>query len=245
VAGVVEHPLALGVEARGGLLQAAVEAVELEQPPLQPLARARPLPQRREVLAPTAQDLGHALQHDPVTVELGSQLRGAGHDQLGGASRHIGVGRGDVVAVGPLRGVPDAGDDGDRAGEHRAAQPLVVEGDEVAHAAAAAGEHDDVHRVDVLQVRERRDDGVHRAHALNERGAVDDVHARPALAQRLDDVCPGVGVPRSDDADAAREAGQRAPRPHHEAVGGELVQRGLLAGEQLALAGEADGVDVQ
>src|SRR5262249_16555901 len=142
-------------------------------------------------------------------------------------------------------GVPDAGDDRDLAGEDRAAQPLVVEGDEVAHPAAAAGDDDDVDAVDVLRVRERGDDGVHGAHALNQRRAVDDVDGRPALAQRLDDVVPGVGVPSGDDADAPRKPRHRPARPGDQALGGELVQGRLLSGQQLALAGQADGVDVQ
>jgi len=137
--------------------------------------------------------------------------------------------------------VADCGDYRRAAGEHRPAQPLVVEGDEVLDVPTAAGDDDDVDERVSVEAGERVDDFERRAEALYGGGAGDDACGREAVAQRLGDILEAMGVLGGDDADCAREARQpwaalRVAQP----LPSEPSEQLLPAAEKLALTRELD-----
>ena len=131
-------------------------------------------------------------------------------DDLGGGGRRRRAPVGDEVGDRGVGLVADGGDDGHAAGEDRARDELVVERPELLdRAAAAAGDdHVDVAaRVELLDGADDAGDGVG---ALHGRRRKHDLGEGPAALEHVADVVEdGAGL-RRDDADAAREARQRA-----------------------------------
>src|SRR5262249_19706481 len=101
-------------------------------------------------------------------------------------------------------------DDGDRAGEDRAGDDLLVEGPQVFERSAAAP---DDHHVDAAEAgragvdaANRRGDLGRRAVALHADVVHADVHAGVAAADGLQDVADRRALDAGDDGDAPREA---------------------------------------
>ena len=168
-------------------------------------------------------------------VADGALCRLGGHGRAGGR---------DVVAVGTILRVPDAGDDRDLACEDCAAQALVVERDEVGDRTTTSREDDHVDAAHSLQAGERVNDRAHRFHSLDGGGADDDVLRGKALAQMPNDVHHGVGASSGHDSDTTWESPQRlAPARVTEPVGLEAGQCLRAPAQQLSLARVLDGVD--
>ena len=79
-----------------------------------------------------------------------------------------------------VRLVPDRRDDRGEASRYRSAQRLVGERQQVLHAAAASGQHDDVHRGVSVEHSECLDDLTHRQRTLHRDVADPKLHRGPA-----------------------------------------------------------------
>ena len=148
----------------------------------------------------------------------------ASRSGLAAAAAAVGVGRaqvGDEVGDREVGLVAHAAHDGDRGGGDRARHHLLVEGPQVLEAAAAAA--DDQH---VALARARWPRSIARAicaagaFALHLGRVEDHRHHRRAPRERGEHVAQRRGRGRGDDADGAREGGQRAlARRVEEALG--------------------------
>ena len=83
-------------------------------------------------------------RRDSSDCKRSRKVRDRGDAQFRGRRRGRCEDVGDVLDQRAVRGVADAGHDGDAGGEHRAHDPFVVERGEVVARAAATGEDDDV-----------------------------------------------------------------------------------------------------
>ena len=136
-----------------------------------------------------------------------------GGDELGGGGGRGGAQVGDEVGDGEVGLVADGGDDGQLGGGDGAGEGLVVEAGEIFDGAAAAGDDDEVDlSIGRGALNQRMPAATEPAQfgALHGGGVDEQVEAGVAAADDVDDVADDGAGGRGDDADAAREGGQRA-----------------------------------
>ena len=192
------------------------------------------------------------LAGDPVTQRLRAALpQFADQSQLGHGVGHHPLGRvggggraqvGDQIAQRVVRLVAHGAHHRRGAGRDRPAQRLVGERQQVLDAAAAAGEHDDVHLRVAVQLAQRLDDLRHRVGALHGGVADREPHRRPPLRGHRGHVVFGGAGPPGDQADGRRQERQRPFEPRVEQpLGLEQTAQPFDAGQQLA---HADGANL-
>src|SRR6266850_1905262 len=144
-------------------------------------------------------------QFDDVFVELGARL----DDELGSGGRRRGAQVGNEIGNGEIGFVADAGDHGNFGSEDGARDDFFVEGPQIFHRAAAAGEDEHVHNFSQIEEFQRLDDFLGGAFALHAHGINGQVHVRETPRQDAHNVAHGGAARRGDDADAAGKKRQR------------------------------------
>ena len=195
---------------------------------------------------------------DDRAPALAFEPRGRGRERLAGdgaVDGHGGLGSvggrgagdgGDVVEQRAVGVVADRRDHRHAQERHGAAQRLVTEREQIGERAAAARDHDHLDLRAGGQILQR---------ARDRRGGVAVLHGRErphhapaprAAAQAGDHVVACLAVLAADDADRARQgrAGEPALRLE-QALGVQRAPQALELGQQVALAGDVQGGDVE
>ena len=166
---------------------------------------------------------------------VGDAVLGLG-DELGGGGRRGRAEVGDEVGDGEVGFVAYGGDDGNLRGGDGAGDALRVEGGQVFKRASAAGDDDDIDQslafgAGIIEAGDGGFDFGGGGLALHAGSADEDVEAGVAAAGDVEEVADDGAGGRGDDADGARECGQRAlARGVEEAFGLEAFLE-LLKGE--------------
>ena len=141
--------------------------------------------------------------------EVAIELLARANDQFGSRGRRGGAHVGDEIGDSEISFMADAGDNRNRAGRHGPSDAFLVEGPEVFQRAAAARQDEHVGQLLAVEIFDGVDDFGGRAFALHAHGVQDQMKIGEAPAQDANDVAYGSSGRRSDEADAARQHGQR------------------------------------
>jgi len=224
------------VEAVAEVVQALAAAADKT---LQPIVDLRDgeggeaLARQHELVADGAARTGVESLH-----ALFDAVLGCGDEFSSGGGRG-GAQIGDEVRDGEVGLVPDRRNDGQLRRSNGAGEGLVVEAGEVLERAAAAGDEDQVDLTRMLiEPADAGNDGGGASWALDRGGIDEQVEARMAAADDVDDVVQDGAAGGSDHADCARECRQRALAVGVEQALGEQAGLELLEGE-LERAGAA------
>ena len=122
----------------------------------------------------------------------------------------------------------------------RPAERLVAEAEQVGERAAAARDDHDIHVAQRGEVPERAGDRRRRMTVLHRRESPHEPSGPAAPAERGEHVVAGLARLARDDADRARERGERQLLlAREQALGVELLAQPVDLREQVALAGDA------
>ena len=207
----------------------------------------RPRPQRVDPVLLAVEQAGHRAVQPGARHPDQAQLLGEVRDQ---PLRRVGRRRRayvrDIVDQRRVGLVPDRGDHRGAAGEDRAAERLVGEGQQVLDAAAAAGQHDHVDRGVLVEYAQRVDHLAHRARTLHRHVDHPELDRWPAPARVGQDVPLGRAGPASDQSDpAGQERRPALARRVEQALRGEQLLQPFQSGQQLAEADLPDLVGAQ
>ena len=198
------------------------------------------------VLLPVEQAAQRPVEARPGLPDQPHLIGEVGDDPLGRVGRGRGPHVGHVVDQRHVGLVPDRGHDRRAAGEHRPAQRLVGERQQVLGRTAAPREHDDVDRLVAVEHGERVDDLRHGDRALHRHVDHPELDRRPAASRVHQHVALGRAGPAGDQPDLAGQ--ERQPSlagPVEQSLGGQQLLELLEPGQQLTEADLANLVGPQ